>query len=129
MARTDTNSNPDALSQPNPQPPTATRPRQFWSADESRPIWTLPACLALQLILFSTLAYSRMIDTDEGLYLLAVKLVAQGKRPYLDFFYQQMPGLPYVYALWSRAVGISWTSARLFSVLLSVALGGLIYWH
>jgi 4-amino-4-deoxy-L-arabinose transferase-like glycosyltransferase len=129
MARSDASSTPDAPVKPNPQPPTATRPRQFRSADESRPIWTLPACLALQLILFSAFAYFRLIDSDEGLYLLAVKLVAQGKRPYLDFFFQQMPGLPYVYALWSGAVGLSFTSARMLSVLFSLALGGLLYWH
>jgi hypothetical protein len=129
MAKLDPSSNPHALVAPNPQPRTATRSWQHWSGDESRLIWTLPVCLAFQLILFTALAYSRLIDSDEGLYLLAVKLVAHGKRPYLDFFFQQMPGLPYVYALWSKAVGLSWTSARMLSVLLSVALGGLLYWH
>ena len=128
MVRTQTSPNPDAPVNPDPQPRAATRTWQRWSADESL-IWSLPACLAFQLILFAALAYSRLIDSDEGLYLLAVKLVAHGKLPYLDFFYQQMPGLPYVYALWSKAVGLSWTSARLLSVLFSVALGGLLYWH
>jgi uncharacterized membrane protein len=80
-------------------------------------------------MLFTAMAYSRLIDTDEGFYLLAAKLVAHGKHPYLDFFFQQMPALPYVYAVWSRVVGLSWTSARMLSVLLSVALGGLLYWH
>jgi hypothetical protein len=80
-------------------------------------------------MLFTTIAYSRLIDGDEGFYLLAVKLVAHGKHPYLDFFFPQMPALPYAYALWSRVVGLSWTSARMLSVLLSVALGGLLYWH
>jgi hypothetical protein len=100
-----------------------------WLADESQIIWTLPACLLFQLALFTAIAYSRFIDNDEGLYLLAVKLVAHGKRPYLDFFFQQMPALPYVYALWSRIVGLSWTSARMLSVLCSVGIGGLLYWH
>jgi hypothetical protein len=129
MVETGTSSNLNALAKPSSQPLTATRTRQHWYTDESRLTWSLPACLALQLILFGVLAYSRLIDSDEGLYLLAVKLVAHGKLPYFDFFYQQMPGMPYVYALWSKAVGLSWTSARMLSVLFSVALGGLLYWH
>jgi hypothetical protein len=111
------------------QQPTVTPARWRWLADESRVIWSLPVCLGLQVMLFTAMAYSRLIDTDEGFYLLAVKLVAHGKHPYLDFFFQQMPALPYVYAVWSRVVGLSWTSARMLSVLLSVALGGLLYWH
>jgi hypothetical protein len=129
MVETGTSSNLNALAKPSPQPLTATPTRQYWYTDESRLTWSLPACLALQLILFGVLAYSRLIDSDEGLYLLAVKLVAHGKLPYFNFFYQQMPGMPYVYALWSKAVGLSWTSARMLSVLFSVALGGLLYWH
>src|SRR5271166_580539 len=112
-----------------PAQPIVKPARYGWSADESRIIWSLPACLGVQLMLFAAIAYSRFIDNDEGLYLLAVKLVAHGKRPYLDFFFQQMPAMPYVYALWSRIVGLSWTSARMLSALLSVALGGLLYWH
>ena len=80
-------------------------------------------------MLFTIIGYLRLTDTDEGLYLLAAKLVAQGKRLYVDFFFQQMPALPYVYGLWSRLVGLSWISGRMLSVLLSVALGGLLYWH
>lgn len=129
MVRSDTSSNPGVVAKPNPQPHTAARAPRYWSIDESRRIWSLPACLALQLILFGALAYLRLIDADEGLYLLAAKLVAHGKLPYRDFFYQQMPGVPYVYALWSRLAGLSWTSARILSMLLSVALGGLLYWH
>jgi len=102
---------------------------RHWWADESRMTWSLPVCLGFQLVLFTGVACSRLIDSDEGLYLLAVKLVAHGKRPYLDFFFQQLPALPYVYALWSRVVGFSWVSDRMLSVLLSVALGGLLYWH
>jgi hypothetical protein len=107
-----------------------TRPAHCRSlGDESSPIWSLPACLSLQIILFTIIAYLRLTDTDEGLYLLAAKLVVHGKRPYLDFFFQQMPALPYVYAVWSRVAGLSWISGRMLSVLLSVALGGFLYRH
>jgi hypothetical protein len=101
---------------------------QSWLSENS-PIVSLPTGLAVQAILFTVIAYFRLTDTDEGFYLLAAKLVGQGKRPYLDFFFQQMPALPYAYAVWSKMVGISWTSARMLSVLLSVALGGLLYSH
>jgi Dolichyl-phosphate-mannose-protein mannosyltransferase len=100
-----------------------------WFADESGIIWSLPASLVIQAILFAAVAYWRLIDTDEGLYLLASKLVAHGKRPYFDFFYQQMPALPYVYAVWSKVAGLSWISGRMLSALFSVALGGLLYRH
>ncbi|MGA2905971.1 MAG: glycosyltransferase family 39 protein, partial [Candidatus Korobacteraceae bacterium] len=51
------------------------------------------------------------------------------KKPYLDFFYTQAPLLPYVYALWLKCFGISWSSARLLSVLLTTLLGVLLYEH
>ena len=100
-----------------------------WFADESLLIWSFRAALIIQLVLFTAIAYCRLTDTDEGLYLLATKLVAHGRRPYLDFFFQQMPALPYIYALWSKAIGLSWTSGRILSVLFSTALGGLLYRH
>jgi hypothetical protein len=51
------------------------------------------------------------------------------KKPYLDFFYNQAPLLPYVYALWMKCSGISWSSARIFSALLTTLLGVLLYEH
>ncbi len=123
---TEENYTPDTLVDCGPSAPPRTR---NWLPRESHIIFGLPASIFLQVALFTTIACSRFIDNDEGLYLLAAKLVAQGKRPYFDFFFQQMPAMPYVYALWSRVAGFSWTSARMLSVLFSVALGGLLYWH
>jgi len=51
------------------------------------------------------------------------------KRPYLDFFYNQAPLVPYVYALWMKCTAISWNSARIFSALLTTLLGALLYEH
>ena len=39
------------------------------------------------------------LNQDEGWYLYAAQLVAEGKRPYADFFYTQAPLMPYVYSL------------------------------
>jgi len=63
-------------------------------------------------------ANTRNVDGDEGFYALASRLTVKGHTPYLDFFYPQMPGLPYIYGLWMRIFGFSWASGRLFSILL-----------
>ncbi len=69
----------------------------------------------------------RLIDGDEGFYVLASRLVLQHKVPYVDFFYQQAPLLPYAYAGWLKITGTSWFAARAFSGLLTALLGAAIY--
>lgn len=89
----------------------------------------------------------RPIDGDEGYYASAIRLVAEGQRPYSDFFYPQTPLLPYLYVpayvvvgfspvgssligsslIGSSPVGSSLAGLRVLSVLLSgFALG--IWW-
>lgn len=79
-----------------------------------------------QIAVFSFVAQHRFIDFDEGSYLLAARLVLAHKTPYLDFFYNQAPLLPYVYAAWMKCTQISWVSAKLFSALLTGLLGTLL---
>src|SRR3954471_20967206 len=55
---------------------------------------------------------------DEGFYLVASQLVALGKRPYLDFYFQHCPLYPYPAAAWFWLFGSSWRSAHLLSALL-----------
>src|SRR5205807_1747646 len=62
----------------------------------------------------------RLVDADEGIYLLNAKEVLNGSLPYHDFFYPQMPLLPYVYGLWMKLFGVSWYSGRLLSALLAI---------
>lgn len=88
----------------------------------------VPALLIL-LCFFGFVGRHRFIDGDEGFYLLAARLVLQHKVPYLDFLYTQAPLLPYIYAIWLKLFGISWISARGFSVLLTTILGALMYVH
>ena len=57
----------------------------------------VPVFLA-QLAFFTYVALHRFANGDEGFYLLASRLVLAHKKPYLDFFFLQMPLLPYVYA-------------------------------
>ena len=41
----------------------------------------------LQLLLFVFITQHRFVDTDEGYYLLASRLVLMHKRPYVDLFF------------------------------------------
>ena len=75
------------------------------------------------------LSRHRPIDGDEGYYATAARLVSEGHTPYLDFFYPQMPLLPYLYAPIYKMAGSSLANMRLFSVavgVLSLFLWGLI---
>jgi hypothetical protein len=78
---------------------------------------------------FVFVSQQRLIDGDEGFYLLASRLVIQHKTPYIDFFYTQAPLLPYIYAAWLKVFGISWFSARLCCASLTIAIGALLYAH
>jgi hypothetical protein len=71
----------------------------------------------------------RVVDGDEGLYAMAAKLVANGKTPYVDFWFLQTPGVPYVYGAWQRILYESWYVLRGLSVVLTLALGCLVYRH
>jgi hypothetical protein len=84
------------------------------------------AIFAIQLSFFGFIALHRFVDGDEGYYLLASRLVLMHKTPYLDFFYQQAPLLPYVYAAWMKIAGVTWVSAKLFSAVLTALLGTLL---
>ena len=87
-------------------------------------------CVALFLgTAFIAVSHFRLIDGDEGFYLLAARLVFQGKVLYSDFFFTQMPLLPFVYGAWAVITGDTWNSARLLSALLATALGCLLFWH
>ena len=62
------------------------------------------------------------LNQDEGWYLYAANLVAEGKTPYRDFFYTQGPMLPYVYSVFA-GIWKSWglLGARLYTLALGAA--------
>ena len=91
------------------------------------PPWLLVG--AAQLVIFVPIALLRYVDVDEGYYLAAAVLVLDGERPYVDFFYQQMPLFPYVYGAWAELVGESWFRARLLSAICATAAGVLLFEH
>lgn len=74
------------------------------------------ACLAVAAVWLGGL------NQDEGWYLYAANLVAEGKMPYRDFFYTQGPLLPIVYSpfrfIWD-SFGL--LGARLFTLLIGLA--------
>ena len=90
--------------------------------------WLLLAPVFLfQLVLFQAIARHRLIDGDEGFYLMASKLVFEHKVPYRDFIFAQMPLFPYIYGLWMQIIGYSWVSARMLSALLASLAGTVLY--
>jgi 4-amino-4-deoxy-L-arabinose transferase-like glycosyltransferase len=83
----------------------------------------------LMAAVFVPMSLFRLVDGDEGTYLLVSRLVVEGQLPYHDFHYPQMFLLPYVYGAWMKLVGLSWYGARLLSAVFSVALGLLVSWQ
>ena len=71
----------------------------------------------------------RALDQDEGYYAISAKVVAHGKTPYVSFWFPQAPLMPYVYAGWQKVFHQSWYVLRGLSVLLTVALGCVLYVH
>ncbi len=76
----------------------------------------------IQVFVLFLAAYFRLIDADEGYYLLAARLVSEGKVLYSDFFYTQMPLLPYIYALWGKIFGLSWFGARMLNAVTTLCI-------
>jgi hypothetical protein len=53
----------------------------------------------------------------DAYHLLAAQMVAAGRKPYLDFFIQQVPLYPLICGAWMRLFGPSWQAANLLSGL------------
>jgi 4-amino-4-deoxy-L-arabinose transferase-like glycosyltransferase len=83
----------------------------------------------VQALVFGPLVVFRFLDGDEGVYAYASQLALHGHVPYRDFFYEQMPLLPYVYGAWIGIFGESWYAARSLSALAAAATGALLYLH
>ena len=78
---------------------------------------------------FIHFAMVRVVDADEGFYLYASRLVMEGRSLYRDFFYPQMPLLPYLYGGWMKVYGFSWPAARLLSAMTAVGSGTIVYFY
>lgn len=91
-----------------------------------RSLVVLLILLVIYPVALGVFSQVRPIDGDEGYYATAARLVATGQTPYQDFFYPQMPLLPYVYAPFYKLVGSSLAHMRWLSVALATL--GLLFW-
>jgi len=81
----------------------------------------IPALLlTAQICLLVFFAFARLIDNDEGFYLSAGQGVSEGKAPYIDFFYPQMPYLPYIFSPFAGHGFATLYATRLASVAAAV---------
>ncbi|MDC0357938.1 glycosyltransferase family 39 protein [Oligoflexia bacterium] len=81
----------------------------------------------LSLAILTPLSWQRFVVVDEGFYSIAAKLITEGKTPYHDFFYPQMPLLPYLYAAIYSIFGSDWLVTRIFTALLSALAVTLLF--
>lgn len=84
--------------------------------------------LLMQAVLLSVFVLFRLIDYDEASYLSAAYLVKMGKLPYVDFFYAQMPYIPFAYSPISGFGLSSLFWGRLISALAGIILGMALFW-
>ncbi len=78
------------------------------------------------LVLACAAVWMGALNQDEGWYLYAANLVAEGERPYRDFFFTQGPVLPEVFAAFSgiwKSGGL--LAARIFN--LAIGLAGVLF--
>ena len=87
-----------------------------------------PELLSLILLspYFFILSSARIIARDEGFYLMAMRMIREGKEIYSDFFYPQMPFLPYFYEKALYFFDINWNNTRVLTAILATTLGVLI---
>lgn len=71
------------------------------------------AVLVISLSFSIWLSLERLVSRDEGFYTFASHLVSQGTLPYIDFFYPQMPALPFLYSLPALYFEPSWEVFRI----------------
>lgn len=117
--------NPEAPGRRAPETP-GTAPR-IATPGRRRSLLLGAILLILLFAWFEHLALGRFVARDEGFYLFAARLVAEGQTPYLDFFHPQMPFFPYLYGLWGSAFGFTWTAARTLSALCAALTGWLVF--
>ena len=107
------------------QPGGAPKPRSREPEPPSKLL--LFAVFTGLLVPFLIVARYRLVDGDEGFYLMASRLVFGKHVPYRDFFFTQMPLLPYLFGLFLAFVGNTWVAARAFSAILASLAGVAVF--
>lgn len=91
--------------------------------DQARPAVLYLLLVVLMAAVFVPMSHFRLVDGDEGTYILLSRLVMEGKLPFHDLFWPQMFLTPYIYGAWMKVFGNSWYGARFLSGLAAIALG------
>jgi hypothetical protein len=94
-----------------------------------KPLATYVAAALLYAGVFVPLGFTRLVDADEGIYLLNARMTMEGQVPFFDYHYPQMFLLPYVYGAWMALTGPSWYGGRVLSSLLAIAIGLVLVHH
>lgn len=96
--------------------------------DQARPAVVYALLIVLLAAVFVPMSLLRLVDGDEGTYLLDARLVMEGQLLFHDLFWPQMFLTPYIYGVWMKLVaGNSWYGARFLSALAAIALGLVLY--
>jgi len=96
--------------------------------DQAGPRVVCVLLILLMAAVFVPMSQFRLIDGDEGTYLLDSRLVMEGQMLFHDLYWPQMFLTPYIYGAWMKfVVGYSWYGARLLSALAALALGLVLY--
>lgn len=88
-------------------------------------LWKMAVALGLSSLLV-VIGHWRVIDGDEGYYLMAARLISEGKALYKDFFFPQMPLLVHIYGIFFSLFGRGWYGPRLLSSLMAAGTGFLL---
>lgn len=83
----------------------------------------------LYAAVFIPLGFTRLVDADEGVYLMNARMTMEGQMPFFDYHYPQMFLLPYIYGAWMWVTGPSWYGGRFLSSLFTIALGVALVHH
>ncbi len=70
------------------------------------------AAALIYVVLCYKLIHYGMLNADEGFYALAAQNVMEGKIPYRDFAYSQMPVLPYLNGMVMKITGYGFVTQR-----------------
>ncbi len=95
--------------------------------DQARPAVVYALLVLLLAAVFVPMSCFRLVDGDEGTYILDARLVMEGQLLFHDLFWPQMFLTPYIFGVWMKIFGNSWYAARFLAALASIALGLLLF--
>ncbi len=95
--------------------------------DQARPAIVYALLVLVLAAVFVPMSRYRLVDGDEGTYILDSRLVMEGELLFHDLFWPQMFLTPYIFGLWMKVFGYSWYAARFLAALAAIALGLVLF--